>query len=214
MWSAFIFGVAGFVFLGTTIGFGQAAADPWLISANGEKGSINAQTTRQDLIRAYKAGNVVDQDVDVGDGEIKSETILFANDPERRLEILWKDPEKKTQPVSARIRGRSSRWHTVHGISLGTTSTELEHLNGRSFRLTLMNDGTDMADESISWHGGLLEKEFQGDGRVILWLISSSGKDKRTGPHDFARNSDEPVMRARNFHISEITWVFPSKIQP
>jgi hypothetical protein len=151
----------GLAFLATISAFGQTANDPWLILASGEKGSINLHTTRKDLIRAYGASNVTDQDADVGEGEMQPLTVLFAGDPQRRIELLWKDPGKKTEPAFATIRGRASRWHAVHGISLGTTLPELERINGRPFRFALTNDGTDMAEEHISWQGGLLEKTFK-----------------------------------------------------
>jgi hypothetical protein len=140
----------------TMLGFGQAAPDPWLILDSGERGPINVHTTREDLVRTFGAANVVDQDVDIDEGEIVVGTFLFPKDP-----------------------------------------------------------GTDMAQELISWRGGLLEKEFQGDGRVILSLEYSPAKGaKQRGPSDFSRDSDSPAMRAQNPHISEINWVFPSKTQP
>ncbi len=211
----YFFRLAGFVFLVATLGFGQAAADPWLMVPSGEKGSINSHTTRNDLVRMYGAANVVDQDVDTGEGEMQSATFLFPKDPERKIEILWKDPDTKTAPESADIRGKKSRWHAVHGISLGTTSTELEHINGRPFRWTLMNDGTDMAQELISWRGGSLEKEFQGDGRVNLELeVAPTKGAKPRGPHDAETNSDNPAWRAHNPHISRMTWSFHSNTQP
>jgi len=195
--------------------FGQTAADTWLILASGEQGSINVHTTREDLVRVYGAANVVDQDADVGDGEIEPVTFLFPQDPERRIEILWKDPGRRADPREVGIRGKKSRWHGVHGVSLGTTLIQLQQINSRPFRLELLNDGTDMRNELISWHGGSLENEFQGEGRVILWLVGSSTKDTRqTGPQDFAGESDEPAMRARDLHISEMSWVFPWKEHP
>jgi len=192
--------------------FGQTAADPWLILASGEQGSINVHTTREDLVRVYGAANVVDQDADVGDGEIEPVTFLFPQDPERRIEILWKDPDRRADPREVGTRGKKSRWHGVHGVSLGTTLIQLQRINSRPFRLELLNDGTDMRNELISWHGGSLENEFQGEGRVILWLVGSSTKDTRqTRPQDFAGESDEPAMRAWNLRISEMSWLFPSK---
>ncbi len=193
----------------------QAGPDPWLIVASGEKGSINAHTTREDLVRMYGSSNVADQDVDIGDGEMQSGTFLFSKDPECQLEILWKDPETKIAPKSADILGKKSRWHAAHGIALGTSASELERLNGRPFRFTLANDGTDMAEELISWRGGSLEKEFQGDGRVILELEWAASKGaKHRGPHDIVITSDSPVWRAQNPHVSRMSWIFPSDTRP
>lgn len=183
MHSRYIFGLAGLVFLMTNLGFGQSQPDPWLLLARGGKGTINAHTTRRDLVRMYGAANVADQDVDIGEGEMRSATFLFPKDPEHRIEILWKDPDTKTAPESADIRGKKSRWHAVHGITLGTSVGELERFNGRPFRFTSTNDGTDMAKELISWRGGSLEKSLQGNGRVILELEWTPAKgDSLRGP--------------------------------
>jgi hypothetical protein len=189
--------------------------DPWLILASGGGGAISSHTTRNDLVRMYGAANVIDQDADVGDGEIQPETVLFPKDSERRIEILWRNPDRRANPASASIRGDKSRWHGAHGVSLGMTSSELERINGRPFRLTLLHDGTDMAEEQISWRGGLLEKEFQGEGHVTLWLIrSATNVTKRMRPEDFGFDSNDPMMRSQNFHTTEMTWVFPSTTQP
>jgi len=190
-------------------------SDPWMILASGEKGSINARTTHHDLVRMYGAANVVDQDVDIGEGEMQSATFLFSKDPERQIEIRWKDPDTKTAPESADIRGKKSRWHAAHGITMGTSASELERMNGRPFHFSLANDGTDMREETISWRGGSLEIEFQGYGRVILELEWSPAKaDTQTGPRDIEVNSDNPAWRAQNPRVSRITWLFPSKTQP
>ncbi len=210
-----LFRLAALVVLFLPSALGQAESDPWLILASGAKGSISVNTTREDLVKLYGDSNVVDQDADIGDGEMVTETVLFPNDSERKIEILWKDPSRRADPSSVTIRGKVSRWHAVHGISLGTTASQLQHVNGRPFRWSLTNDGTDMAQQLTSWQGGVLDKEFQGDGRVFLSLESSPTKGtKPKGPSDFSFDSDSPVMRAQNPHIREITWVFPSGGQP
>jgi hypothetical protein len=69
----------------------------------------------------YGAANVVDQEVDAGEGETDLATILFPSDPQRSIEIFWKDPDKKTAPSSATIRGKraggmlcmGSRWELL-----------------------------------------------------------------------------------------------------
>jgi hypothetical protein len=175
-------------------------------------------TTRADLVRLYGASNVVDQEVDTGEGEMQSETVVFPKDPERQVYIMWNDPGTKTSPQSADLLGTKSRWHAVHGITLGTSINELERLNGRPFRFALINDGTDMAEETISWQGGLLENDFQGNGRIILEIEGRPAQaSKPTGPHDFETESNNRNWRAQNPHISRMTWMFPSdtsKTQP
>lgn len=199
-----------FVLIGSA--FGQTANDPWLILKNGQAGSINAHTTREDLVRKYGISNVTEKDAEDEDGETQPLTVLFAEDPQRRIELLWKFSDKKTEPAFVTIRGKASRWHATHGISLGTTLPELEHINGRPFHFALTNGGTDMAEEHISWQGGALEEDFQGDGRVILLLVGPPSKNgAHKGPSDFRGESNESEMRNRKLYVNSITWVFPSR---
>jgi len=207
--------LAGYFFLGTMLAFSQATTDPWLILATGAKGVINIHTTREQLVRLYGASNVVDQDADVGEGEIEPETVLFPKDPKRRIGIFWKNPDKRAEPASASIRGTASRWHAVHGISLGTTLTDLQRANGRPFRFDLVGDGTDMAHNEISWHGGSLEQDFHGEGTVTLKLVGTpTHATTPKGPRDFGGESDSPEMHNLNLYIDEMTWVFPPQAKP
>jgi hypothetical protein len=213
MRSGSIFRLALFVFLVTIAGFGQTAPDPWLILAGGEAGSINAHTTREDLVRAYGASNVIDQKVDVGEGDTEIATVVFPNDAQRTIRILWKDPDKKTEPSSATISGKASRWHAVHGISLGTTLGELQRLNGRPFPVA--GYGTDQPGAILSWKGGLLARELQGDGLVILRLDYTPSKGVPQPDLSLINgNCDEPVLQKLNLYVREINWEFPSRFEP
>jgi hypothetical protein len=207
---------AGLVFLATLLAFGQATSDPWLILASGEAGSIGARTTRQDLVRIYGASNVVDQDVDVGEGETQPGTVVFPKDSERLIEILWQDPERKTLPASAQIEGAKSLWKTVHNISLGTSLKDLERFNGRPFKLAGL--GWDYSGTVTSWDNGALAAELDGGhGRVILRLDSPTPEavDKDVaqvaGDRDFS--SHHPVMQKLNPTAYQIIWVFRSPTQ-
>jgi hypothetical protein len=190
---------------------GQAVSDPWLILASGEKGLINAHTTRGDLVRAYGASNVVDRD---GEGETEAGTVVFPQDPQRSIEILWKDPEKKAEPSCLTISGKTSRWHAVHGISLGMSLSELERLNGRPFHLA--GFAWDYSGTVLSWDRGSLAAELDGGhGRLIVRLdppyddrVPGAEQSQAMGDRDFT--SDHPVMQKLNPKTYQIIWVFPS----
>jgi hypothetical protein len=205
--------LAGFLFLATMLGFGQAAADPWLILVNGEKGAINAHTTRQDLVRMYGASNVVDKDVDVSEEETEAGTVVFPKDPQRTIEIRWKDPDKKTLPAFVQIQGDTSRWKAVHNISLGTTLKELERLNGRPFHLA--GFGWDYSGTVSSWDKGSLAAELDGGhGHLLLRLgppsdthVPEEEQSQVLGDSDFS--SDHPVMQKLNPRVYQVIWGFP-----
>lgn len=199
-------------FSAAVIGHGQSAAAPWTILANGT-GVIGVHTTRKDLVQAYGAANVADQDVDVGEGEMESGTVVFPKDPERIVEILWKDPETKTVPASARFSGQKSHWKTAQGISLGTSLKELEHLNRRPFKLA--GFGWDYSGTVLSWEDGALTADLTGGGgRVFVRLDSpvseAEYKDvaQVEGDRDFS--SSHPVMQKLNPKAYQIIVVFPA----
>ena len=202
----------GLVLLTSVAAFGQAESDPWLILGGGEKGPIGVHVSRGDLVRAYGASNVVDREVDVGEGATDLATILFPNDPERSIEILWKDPATKTAPRSATIRGEKSRWHAAHGISLGTSLSELQRLNGKPFPVS--GYGTDQPGAILSWHHGLLERDLQSDGFVILRL---NCRQKRGTPSPHLSliegDSDDPRLQKLGLYVDEINWGFPTPVQ-
>ncbi len=102
-----------------------------VIVPNGDAGPINFRVTRADLTHRYGAANVVDEEVGLGEGDTDTATVLFPKDRERRIEILWQDRQKEAYPSSVTISGQASRWHAVHGISLGMLYSELARVNGK-----------------------------------------------------------------------------------
>lgn len=89
--------LAGILVLLLASALGQAESDPWLIPASGAKGPINRHTTREDLIRSYGSSNVVDQDADVGEGEIEPERFFFGKTPNVRSRFFGRiQPERRS----------------------------------------------------------------------------------------------------------------------
>ena len=202
----------------------QVASDPWLIFADGKQGPINAHTTRRDLVRAYGAINVVDQDLDLGEGEVEAGTVLFPSDPERSIQILWKDAKTGTEPSSLTIRGNKSRWKASHATSLGTTLKQLERLNGRPFHMS--GFGWDYSGTVMSWDRGMLSHDLgqfdpHGEhGRIVLRLncdtprtepLTKEEEMQVVGDRDFSSN--HPVLQKMNPCVSEMVWVFPKKTE-
>jgi hypothetical protein len=209
--------LAGFFFLASVLGVSQAAPNQWLLLASSDKGAINGHTTREELVRIYGRANVVDRDVDIGEGETQPGTVLFPNDPKRSIEILWQDPDKKTRPASAQVQGDASLWKAPRHISLGTSLKQLEQFNGRPFQMA--GFGWDYSGTVTSWKNGSLATELDGEhGRVIVRLDSRPGTDvsqdeqnQVMGDQDFS--SQHPVMQKLNPVAYQLIWVFPSPAQ-
>lgn len=209
--------VGGFLVLAAVLAIGQATPDPWLLLASNDKGPINGSTTREELVRVYGKANVIDRDVDIGEGETEHGTVIFPTDPKRSIEILWQDPDKKTRPSSAQIQGEASLWKARRGISLGTSLKQLEQFNGKPFQLA--GFGWDYSGTVTSWENGPLATELDGEhGRVIVRLESRPGTDvpqeeqnQVMGDQDFS--SHHTVMQKLNPVAYQIIWVFPSPAQ-
>jgi hypothetical protein len=193
----------------------EPATGKYVILSGGKSGSaISAQTTHEDLIRAYGKKNVVATDVGIGEGETEPGTELFPTDRLRRVQILWKDPINRRGLKRVEIEGAKSLWRTSFGISLGTTLKQLEQLNGEPFQLT--GFAWDYSGTVMSWSGGKLSQELSEvdhPGRVLLRLdCSPTDYQKSTyrlvvGDRTFS--SAHPSMQSLNPTVYDLIWLFP-----
>jgi len=79
-------------------------ANSWTISVDGRSGAITATTTETDLQRMYRPENVKNGEIQIGEGEVESGTVVFPDDPLKRIEVLWADSEKRV-PKSVYVGG-------------------------------------------------------------------------------------------------------------
>ena len=110
-----------------------------------------ANASGDSLAAAYGAGNVVEQSLPAVEGESYTATVLFPNDPARRLEIVWRGPAK-TAPASVIAAGAGSLWVGPHGLSVGDALGDTERANGRPFQL--WGFGWDYGGWVSDWQGG------------------------------------------------------------
>lgn len=163
-----------------------ADSNDWLIVPGKRAGPITPKTTRADLSRLFGAGNVEDGEIISSDGGREAGTVVFRNQPEAALGILWLDDE-----ADSRIRTiifcngsdgtEKCRWHTEDAISFGTDLKTLERLNGRKFKL----NGFDWEYGGLitSWEGGRLDRLSVACGRVTVRI------DPKPGPPSDARQN-------------------------
>lgn len=142
-----------------------AAFEDWKIEPRVRIGALNRYGSELDLARAYGARNLRDSSVALGEGESFPGTLLYPDDPQRRMEIVWFDPGAKRAARRAVLRGERSRWMLPRQISLGSSLSDLERANGRPFRLS--GFGWDYAGAVTSWDGGALDSLLRG---VYLYL--------------------------------------------
>lgn len=157
--------------------------------------------TLESLTQLYGAANVVQAVLPGAEGESYEASVLFPNDPARRLEVEWRD-EARTQISEATINGEASDWRGPNGLALGQSLADVEGANGRPFQL--YGFGWDYGGTSGDWSGGdFAPRESCG----IRVRFSARGETAgATGDRTFA--SDLAAMREADPRVHEITLTF------
>jgi hypothetical protein len=150
------------------------------------EGPFGRDATHAKLASKYGAGNIATEYDGQADAEI---TVLFPNDPERRLKIQWKDQKARRNPGHITIAGRSS-W-SVAGVAIGTSLVELERLNGGPFKLNYFEG--DYGGAITDWLKGRFQAPLSG-GCVFGAFV---GIDERL-PAALGKALDEEVTPDRS----------------
>ncbi|NVO17268.1 MAG: hypothetical protein HXX10_24850, partial [Rhodoplanes sp.] len=105
------------------------------------------------LAAAFNSKNITFTEVDGPEGSKLNASVLFPDDPKRRLEVLWQNEAARSDTSLIVITGQST-WTGPKGLKLGLGLAALEKLNGKPFKLS----GFDQADGGavMDWQGGAL----------------------------------------------------------
>ena len=116
-------------------------------------GAFAKDTTHLKLAVKYDSRNITYGQVDGPDGTKIPGSILFPNDPKRRLEVLWANEASRSEPSVIAINGKS-QWTAPKGMKLGLPVAALEKANGKPFKISAFDkDGN---AEVAGWDGGAL----------------------------------------------------------
>ena len=155
------------------------------------------------LAQSYGVHNVEYTEVPGDDGSTLMASVLFPNDPKRRLEVLWDDDLQRSGTRMIVIGGQST-WTAQKGVHLGLPLAALEKVNGKPFKLMgFEKDGMAIVSD---WNGGALSLLTDGckvgvqlkpDPKAPAGVLDAAGSDK-----EFASN--DPAIRAAKPTIGEI----------
>ena len=166
-------------------------------------GAFAKRSTHLKLAQAYGVHNVDFTQVTGDDGSTLMASVLYPNDPKRRLEVLWDDDAQREGTRMIVIEGQST-WQAQKGVRLGLPLAALEKLNGKIFRLMGFEKGG-MAIVS-DWNGGALGfltdgckmgVQFKPDPKATPDAVSAASSDK-----EFPSN--DPAIRAAKPTVGEI----------
>jgi len=174
---------------------------PRTIACNGVFGK---ESSHLKLATRYDSRNVTFTEVDGPDGSKLMASVLFPNDPKRRLEVLWNNEGSRTDTNLIVINGQST-WTGPKGLRLGLPLAALEKANGKPFKISGFDqpNGGSVSD----WDGGALDK-LPGGCKVGIRLApdvkaTEAARNEAAGK-EFASNDGK--MRAVKPIVAEIIF--------
>ena len=140
--------------------------------------------------------------IPIGEGKTERGTVIFSEDPERRLFVQWK--YQKVSPKAVIIEG--TRWRTTKGIGIGSRLSEV--LRANQAPISFAGFGWDYAGYVMSWRGGALEKDHTLRDDISLFLSPQQPYlpgdfEALQGDREFS--SDLPEASKLNLHVSAMT---------
>jgi len=171
--------------------------------------SFGKDSSHLKLALGFGFTNVKATDVEASDGSKVPASVLFPDDPKRRLEVWWSNPTAR-KDIGLIVIGGQSDWTAPGGLRLGLTLAELEKLNHKSFKLKGF-DKNGVATIS-DWGGGELASlaggckngvSLRADPKVSAKIIGTLSPNK-----EYA--SANPQMRAAKPTVSEILIGYPT----
>jgi hypothetical protein len=166
-------------------------------------GVFARDSTHLKLAIKYDSRNIVFGEVDGPEGSKIKATVLYPNEPKRRLEVIWNDDAARTDMSLIVINGQS-QWIAPKGLKLGTAVAALEKSNGRPFKLSGL--GADGSASVTGWEGGALSAlpggckvgiRFAADAKATQEARAAVAGDKEL-------LSNDPNLRAVKPMVTEI----------
>lgn len=182
----------------------------WLFANDPADDAVRATDTEATLGARHGVENVARGAIHVGEGETVPGTVLFPRDSSRRLTVTWADTIARARPTRVTVGSAQTRWFVVPGVTLGTSLSELERLNGKPFKLT--GFFWDYGGTVTGWEGGRLDSLWRGgpENNVRVWLrlspdsAGSASSRGREVAGDRVFSSSLPAMRALNPRVYDL----------
>src|SRR5258708_28496619 len=83
------------------------------------EGAFARDSSHAKLLQAFGKSSVAFTDIDDAEGEKVKASVIYPDEPRRRVEVLWYDEKTRSRPSSIRV-GFKSQWRTVRGLRIGS----------------------------------------------------------------------------------------------
>jgi hypothetical protein len=155
------------------------------------------------LTTAFDSKNITLTDVEANDGTKVPASVLFPNDPKRRLEVWWSNSAAHSD-IHLIVIGGQSTWTAPGGMRLGQTLEQVEKLNHKPFKLKGFDK--DRIATVSDWDGGALATLAGGCNTGLSLRADPKASAVAIGafPADKEFSSSDPAIRAAKPTVSEI----------
>jgi len=141
------------------------------------------------LRQRFGDAEVVEAEVDMGEGQTEPGAVIHPNDPTRRAYVYFVDGDV-SKPISAiYVREAASNWSGPFGLKLGMTASDLERINGKPFRF--LGFGWDYGGYVSHWTDGALSRAFIPPGQLSVRLEPPAPADGANLPDGYPSGDGE-----------------------
>jgi hypothetical protein len=150
----------------------------------------------------FDSKNITFTDVEASGSKVPA-SVLFPNDPKRRLEVWWSNITAR-KDIHLIVIGGQSTWAAPGGLRLGQTLEQVEKLNHKPFKLKGFDK--DGIATGTDWDGGALVTvaggckagvSLRADAKASAITIGALSADEEY-------SSSDPAIRAAKPTVSEI----------
>ena len=155
------------------------------------------------LAMFFDSKNITFTDVEYSNGSKVAASVLFPNDPKRRLEVWWSNPTARSDIHLIVIAGQST-WTAPGGMRLGQTLEQVEKINHKPFKLKGFDK--DRIATVSDWDGGALATVAGGCHPGLSLRADAKASTEEIGALsvDEEYSSSDPAIRAARPTVSEI----------
>jgi hypothetical protein len=166
-------------------------------------GTFAKDSSHLKLAMIFDSKNVTFTDVEASDGSKVPASVLFPNDPKRRLEVWWSNITAR-KDIYLIVIGGQSTWAAPGGLRLSQTLEQVEKLNHKPFKLKGFDkDGIATGSD---WDGGALATVAGGCKPGVSLRADAKASAEKIGElsADKEYSSSDPAIRATKPAVSEI----------
>ena len=162
-------------------------------------GPFAKESSHLKLAMFFDSKNITFTDVEYSDGSKVPASVLFPNDPKRRLEVWWSNPTAR-KDIHLIVIGGQSTWAAPGGLRLGQTLEQVEKLNHKPFKLKGFDK--DRIATGSNWDGGALVTVAGGCKPGVSLRASAEQIGALSADEEYS--SSDPTIRATKLTVSEI----------